>query len=208
MIETEYANSSPVTESPDPAPPRLVNQPHTQPFPASTSSDGCCEFVGRTLRIRKQIYELRIADLQAVPVWELAVDEEGVDGQDECTVRPCRLSPPIDGSRGMFVVRAAFTLADGTSAMGYVTPPGHDDDDISSIQPVIVTDDGQIMFWWGILEPQRDWIESAYRLLGRGASDVFPIHYLSDVDAATGPISGDINGFMQLDDDGSINTVM
>ena len=155
---------------------------------------------------RKQVDQLTAADFGESPVWEFASDEEGHAGQDECTVRPSSQREPVNASAGMFVVAATFTLADGSSAVGYVSPPYDSDDDLGAIQPVIVTDGGQIMFWWGILEPTHDWIDSAYRLLGRTASDVFPIRFLSDLDSTDGPISGVIPGFMQMGDHG-INAI-
>ena len=35
------------------------------------------------MKIRKQVYELTISDIEEFPVWEFASDEEGDDGQDE-----------------------------------------------------------------------------------------------------------------------------
>ena len=155
---------------------------------------------------RKQIDQLTAADFDASPAWEFASDEEGEPGQDECTVRPIRTDGPIDASSGMFVIRATFTLADGSTAAGYVTPPAEPDADLGAIHPVIITNEGQLMFWWGILEPQRSWIDSAYAKLGRDSTDVFPIRFLSDIDSTLGPVSGSIPGFMQLVDNG-INTI-
>ena len=155
---------------------------------------------------RKQIDQLTAADFDVSPVWEFASDEEGKAGQDECTVRPFQTDGPIDASSGMFVIRATFTLADGSTAVGYVTPPAESDDDLGVVQPVIVTADGQLLFWWGILEPHRDWIDSAYAKLGLHSADIFPIRFLSDVDSTLGPVSGTIPGFMQLSDNG-INTI-
>ena len=155
---------------------------------------------------RKQIDQLTAADLDASPVWEFASDEEGEPGQDECTVRPFRSNGPIDASIGMFVIRATFTFADGSAAVGYLTPPSEPDDDLGAIQPVIVTNDGQLIFWWGILEPPPDWIAGAYSKLGRDSADVFPIRFLSDIDSTHGPVSGTIPGFMQLVETG-INTL-
>jgi hypothetical protein len=42
-------------------------------------------------RIRKQIHELSAADFEAQSCWVYASDEEGKQGQDECTVRPLKL---------------------------------------------------------------------------------------------------------------------
>jgi hypothetical protein len=39
-------------------------------------------------RVRKQVYDLTVADLEQHAVWEFALDEEGEEGQDEATIRP------------------------------------------------------------------------------------------------------------------------
>jgi len=69
---------------------------------------------------RRQVYELTLSDLEAVPVWEYASDEETIEGQDEATVRPCSdsLAKSMDNSK---VVRTIFTLADGTEFLGFVS---------------------------------------------------------------------------------------
>ena len=56
--------------------------------------------------IRKAVSELSTRDLEAHPVWEFALDEEGQEGKDETTVRPYLLPDELDPSAGMFVVRA------------------------------------------------------------------------------------------------------
>jgi hypothetical protein len=48
--------------------------------------------------VRKQVYDLTLADFDVAPVWEFASDEEGVAGQDEATVRPYEVSFPIDAA--------------------------------------------------------------------------------------------------------------
>ena len=40
------------------------------------------------MKIRKQVYQLTLDDLERTPVWEFALDEEVEEGQDEATVRP------------------------------------------------------------------------------------------------------------------------
>jgi hypothetical protein len=73
--------------------------------------------------VRKQVYDLTLADFDVSPVWEFASDEEGVAGQDEATVRPYEVSFPVDAAgHGGPVVRAVFTLADGTNLRGYFSP--------------------------------------------------------------------------------------
>ena len=71
---------------------------------------------------RKQVYDLTLADLNAIPVWEFAPAEEDVPGRDEATVRAYFVTPPIDTGHGGVVVRATFTLADGTNMRGYLSP--------------------------------------------------------------------------------------
>ena len=75
-------------------------------------------------RVRKQVYLLTSADLAAFAVWEFALDEEGEEGQDEANVRPSQAPLPLDASEAMYVVRAKFSLVDGTRHVGYL-PPGH-----------------------------------------------------------------------------------
>jgi len=70
------------------------------------------------MKIRRQVYDLTLEDLNEFPVWEFALDEEGEEGQDEATVRPYMNSGKLDPSDGMFVVRAIFTLADGSKMHG------------------------------------------------------------------------------------------
>jgi hypothetical protein len=69
-----------------------------------------------------------------------------VKEQDEATVRPWQGSPPLNPSDGMFVIRASFQLADGTRHLGYLTPPAQTEDSVGTVQPIIVTDQGQVMF--------------------------------------------------------------
>ncbi|MGA9453583.1 MAG: hypothetical protein WBW41_19825 [Verrucomicrobiia bacterium] len=64
-------------------------------------------------RVRRQVYELTLDDLNQFPVWEFRLGEEGEAGRDECTVQPYTASGPLDPADRMFVVRAVFK----TSAM-------------------------------------------------------------------------------------------
>jgi len=56
----------------------------------------------------------------------------------------------------MFVVRASFTLADGSEMPGYLTPPTRSDDSLGILQPVVVTVNGQVAFWCGIVSPRPE----------------------------------------------------
>jgi hypothetical protein len=162
-------------------------------------------YVGRTSvsasRIRKSIPDLSVADFVQFPVWEFALDEEGDVGQDETTVRPWLQLQPIDPTDGMFVVRAEFVLADGTVMPGYLTPPVQGGDTVGTLQPVITSPLGQVWFWCGSIVPQSDYLELAYNRLGKpGPRSVFPIRFRSAVDLVGGPVSGELPGFIVLED--------
>ena len=151
-------------------------------------------------RIRKQIYDLTPQDLQTFPVWEFKLDDTTERGQDELTVCPCVSFGPLDPVDRMFVVRAVFTLADGSVKRGYITPPGRGDADIGALQPIIVTDQGQVRFWCGTSVPGPKRLARSYQLLGKEAKEVFPLLFESEVELAGGPIRGSIPGFLVMED--------
>lgn len=150
--------------------------------------------------IRRQIYELTPKDLQTFPIWEFKLDETTESGQDELTVRPCVVSGPLDPADRMFVVRAVFTLADGSMKRGYVTPPGRGDTDVGALQPIIVTDQGQVRFWCGTSVPSQKRLMRSYQWLNKEANQVFPLLFESEVELADGPVRGSIPGFLVMED--------
>ena len=152
------------------------------------------------MKIRKQVYELTVDDLRKLPVWEFALDEEGKEGQDEATVRPCELSGAIDPLDGPFIVRTVFTLADGTQMHGCMTTPTSDDDGLDTLQPVLISERGQVLFWHGVIAPDAQSLAQSYEKLGRDAARAFPIHVVSDVELVGGPVQATIPGFLVLED--------
>lgn len=72
-----------------------------------------------TLRTRKPVNQLALDDFEAFPVWEYAIDEEGVSGRDETWVRP------VDASavpkRSYVIAAADFTAPCGRQFCGSVT---------------------------------------------------------------------------------------
>jgi len=154
----------------------------------------------QNLRVRKQVYELTLGDLSTFPVWEFRLDAEGEEGRDESTVRPYSALGPLDPTDGMFIVRAVFTLADGTRMRGYITPPGRDDAGVGTLQPIVVTDRGQIRFWCGTATPSPKRLTHNYELLGKNAKQVFPVQFESDVELLGGPVKASMSGFLVLKD--------
>ena len=150
--------------------------------------------------LSKQIYALTPHDLETFPIWEFNLDEAAGSGQDELTVRPCVASGPLEPADHMFVVRAVFTLADGSMRRGYVTPPGRGDASVSALQPIIVTDQGQVRFWCGTSVPGPKRMARSYQLLGKEAKEIFPLLFESEVELAGGPVRGSLPGFLVMED--------
>ncbi|MES2261148.1 MAG: hypothetical protein V4724_21745 [Pseudomonadota bacterium] len=151
------------------------------------------------MKIRKQVYDLTLNDLQLTPIWEFAHDEEGEEGQDEVTVRPLPLFKSLETIEVMCVARAQFHLADGTMMGGYLSPGVPGDADIGHLQPTIIAEEGQVCFWCGIVEPERENLEESYKILGKRPNDIFPISFSLDVPTIH-PLSGTIAGFLVVSD--------
>jgi hypothetical protein len=152
------------------------------------------------VKIRKQVYELTLDDVGKFPVWEFALDEEGEEGQDEATVRPLKISGALDPSEGTFIVRAAFILADGSKMQGYLTTPVLGDAGLGQLQPVIITESGQVVFWHGVIAPDAQALSQSYEKLGRDPARVFPLQVTSSVELVGAPIRTTIPGFLVLED--------
>jgi hypothetical protein len=158
-------------------------------------------------RIRKSVSDLTPEDLERFAVWEYALDEEGEEGQDETTVRPVPMQGSLDPDDGPFIARAILNLADGTRLTGYLNTPFEGDSDLSTLQPVVVVPEGQVGFWWGMIEPSAADIAESYQRLGKTSpSQVFPLRFESDVPMADGPVTGEIHGFVILEDFNSMRT--
>jgi len=154
----------------------------------------------QALRVKRQVYKLTLHDLRTFPVWEFRLDEEGEAGQDESTVQPYTAPGPLDPTDRMFIVRAVFTLADGSRMQGYFTPPGRGDASLGTTQPIIVTDCGQVRLWCGTAAPSPKRLADSYELLGKDAKRVFPLRFESEVELVGGPVKGSVPGFLVLED--------
>jgi hypothetical protein len=152
------------------------------------------------LNVRKQVYELTLHDFASFPVWEFRLDEDGGGGQDESTVRPYAAPGPLDSVNRMFVVRAVFTLADGSRMQGYLTPPRGDDASLGTLQPIIITERGQVRFWCGTAVPGIERLAQNYAFLGKDAHQVFPARVESDAELVGGPVRNTVPGFLVLED--------
>jgi hypothetical protein len=109
-------------------------------------------------------------------------------------------SGPLDPAERMFIVRAVFILADGSRMQGYCSPPLRGDDSVGILQPIIVTDRGQVRFWCGTTAPDLKRLTRSYERLGKDARGVFPLQFQSDAQLVGGPVKGSLPGFLVLED--------
>jgi len=151
------------------------------------------------MKIRKQVYELSPADLEKYPVWEFCLDEEGEEGQDEATVKPREDLKIVDPGEGMFVVKTEFVANDGTKFLGYSTP--QQEYDLGFIQPIIVTESGQINFWCGMFEPKKEKTQESYTKLGKDSEMLFPITFRALVPTKGVTLEGSIPAFLYRPDE-------
>ena len=150
------------------------------------------------MQIRKQVYHLKISDIDQFPVWEFAIDEEGVEGQDEATVRPRPDLKEITEFTGQLAVRAEFTAADGTTFLGIITPSNTSD--LGYIHPIIITHTKQVTFWNGMIKPEAKELKENYHALQKTAKELFPLKFRALIPFKGGINTGVVPGFMYYSD--------
>lgn len=72
-----------------------------------------------TRKTRKPVGDLTPSDLEAFPIWEYAIDEEDVEGQDESWVRPVAASK-IPAKSYSQIVSSSFRTSSGQQFSGYM----------------------------------------------------------------------------------------
>ena len=157
------------------------------------------------MRTRKQENTLTIFDLMQFPAWEYVLDEEDVPGQNEKTLRPYLIPPPLDREKAYFLVRARFTLANGASLTGFFKPLRQTEDRLMQpllpydLNPVIMTEQGHVPFCYGIFKPDEATLLENYRRLGYDAENVFPITFLADIEVRNSVSEGVLKGFLYFE---------
>jgi len=79
-------------------------------------------FGGGEKRIRKDAGELQLADLEQFPAWEFCLDEEEIEGQTECTMRPARSGKRVKWPTFYGIVATDMIAANGRRFVGLVQP--------------------------------------------------------------------------------------
>lgn len=157
-------------------------------------------------KIRKQINKLTAEDMESCPYWELALDEENVNGQDESTVRP---NPDWTLGAGLAAIRTVFTLSNGDTYRGFIvhdgavkTPstyaPSSDYEKTKYYDPVLLKGERQIAFWCGAAKPADKDVENWKLQLQEDATPVFPLRYKADVPDGA-PVEGIVVGFTYVE---------
>lgn len=162
--------------------------------------------------ILKRIQHLMPDDLAAYPVWVechiIDYDEPWYEDTDEETFRPWDGSLPIDPSVATFLVRARFTLADGSPFDGFVTPHGgHQDregNSLASSQPRLFLPSGAWIAFWHGRSPWPEMRERLYSELRRPPESVFPIRFATCEGLAQGIGEGQIYGFTTVQGGGGL----
>ncbi len=156
---------------------------------------------------RKQVYELTREDFRNCQIWEFCSSEEGINNQDEATVKPFVIKEVLDFSPGAFVVAADTTFADGSSGEGYLYSGSSED--YGCIQPNILLPDGQVNLWLGSLRFFPDWKAHISGLLERlqDISHPFPCCFVTRANVNGEPLHVGVPGFMARDHAGHIITL-
>src|SRR6266496_2478958 len=127
----------------------------------------------------KPLRALTAEDLRTTPVWR------SLGGSDEeALVEPTSRATLTETERETFLALTEFVLCNGQKHIGFCSPV--DDSGLDYVQPVIVTNQGQISFWFDE-PPAHGVIAEQWARLGLAEGDVFPIKYecLVPVDGRT-----------------------
>jgi hypothetical protein len=134
----------------------------------------------------KRLTELKPHDLEAVAVWRY----EG-EGDDTALVRATERLELSERDSATFIARTQFVLADGSQHIGFCSPS--DDSGIDYVQPVIVTPEGPVFFWFEE-PPTAEFLQAQFARLGVDHGEIFPVHYRCTVPLDGRLISGVVTG--------------
>lgn len=154
------------------------------------------------MSIYKKVYRLTVSDLEKYPVWIFLAEEE--NGRDETFVKPVTDLKVVDPSDGIFILKSEFETNDGKHLTGYCY--AHESQDLSYVQPTIITKGKHISFWHGMNKPDKEDTLITYKNLG-GSRNLFPIKFNSEATVRGKSFGGTIEGLMYLTDDDQIKFV-
>jgi len=134
----------------------------------------------------KRLSELTIADLLENEVWEywMADNIEFVRASDKTEV--------TEDTNIAYIVATEFVFKNRSKHLGFCSP--NEAGDLEIIQPVIITDKGQVEFY-----KESDWTEdekdAELLRLGLGGKAVFPVTFITKVKCNRELFSGTLTDF-------------
>ena len=135
----------------------------------------------------KRLHDLTPSDLERAAVWRY----EG-ESDDVAHVRATARTELTHDERDLFIARTQFTLANGSHHVGFCTPDTGGV--LEDLQPVIVTADGPVYFYFDA-PPSQETLDAQWIRLGAGHEQIFPVHFrctvLLDGEFVTGTIEAD-----------------
>lgn len=135
----------------------------------------------------KRLTDLRPADLERVAVWHYLGEVD-----DDARVRATERSELARADAENYVARTQFVLANGMQHVGFCSPV---DESLESIQPVIVTAEGLVYFWFDE-PPSHETLLRQWKRLDAGREQIFPVHFRCLV-----PVDGHyVTGVIEEDD--------
>jgi hypothetical protein len=182
-------------------------------------------FLKRNKKIRKDVGELNAADLAYAPFWSFCLDEESVEEQTECTVKPMWPTAPLVWPHTDGGVVCDYTARRGDKLIGLIFPRSEDGFEgpyaanpclmlprplgqffshpyLEKYNGVLADYSARVELRWpsadGSPETSRRVLaDLAYRAIGLTAEELFPLQCRPRVALAKWPESFEIPGFMQ-----------
>jgi hypothetical protein len=150
----------------------------------------------------KQFGEFTAEDFVQHPVW-ISVhgldEEEPWYDEDDCneeTFRPWTAALPVSPEEGLLLVAAIFTLADGASLAGFITPQRDGESlNLGIVQPHVFFKNQVHDFWDGMFRRKEEYLRTFYLGLNKTAREIFPIAFSAKPGLASGQLKGRIEGF-------------
>jgi hypothetical protein len=131
----------------------------------------------------KALRDITAEDLARCPIWRYWGQSD-----DTASVSPVATFEQPDCEA--YIARTRFVLADGSEWWGYCSPT--DDSGLDYVQPVLLTPDGPVRFWYDH-QPAEPEPARAFRLLGRSPGQVFPVRFECVVSVAGRVVTGELS---------------
>jgi len=160
---------------------------------------------GRPTVNGKKYFKLTPEDLLEHPIWVLSMDVATFSGAEEDCDDDTGLIVPLPRDPDLAeqllencicYARARFVAANGRSFIGMMKCQAGEG--IQWTHPTIVSDGGQVNFYFGIAIPSAVRIAAEYERLGISPEDLFPLTYKPDGSLPDGPLGGQLEGFYSL----------